>query len=157
MENLQVCTIARVSFMSATLVLSISQPPFQKHMQVDVRGRTVQTPIVDGSEILLSIESGEIKSNSDGKKAVQQLARWFSILERVIIAVGASDTAQWHDGVAIEHPSMFSAKAITYTFLGRVHTDGPLDVLDMDDWALPTKTGVTFLKPSCVHYVSMPM
>ena len=134
------------------------QAPFQCEIQVDVCGHIVQTPLVDGTEILLSIVAGEIKSNSDGEQAVRQLARWFAVLERVVIAISASDSARWCDGIANEsHASRSARGVVAYSFLGRVHTDGPLDMGSMDKWALPSSTGVTFKRPSCVHFVSMPM
>ena len=133
------------------------QAPFQCEIQVDVCGHTVHTPLVDGAEILLSIVAGEIKSNSDGEQAVRQLARWFAVLERVVIAVSASDSARWYDGIANErHASRSARGVVAYSFLGRVHTDGPLDMGSMDKWALSSSTGVTFKRPWCVHFVSMP-
>lgn len=120
----------------------------------------MQTPLVDGTEILLSVVAGEIKSNSDGEQAVRQLARWFAVLERVVITVSASDSARWFgtDGIADERRVSPSERGVVaYSFLGRVHTDGPLDTGSMDEWALPSSTGVTFKRQSCVHFVSMPM
>lgn len=121
----------------------------------------MQTPLVDGTVVQLSVEVGEIKSNNDGKKAVQQLSKLFAVLERVICAVSAGDGATWKDGVTAPPASWSPEPGITaaadaygvaHAFLGRVITSAPLEL--KEDWLLTSSTGVRFLRPGHVRFVS---
>lgn len=141
---------------SPTGTLYHRQAPFQREFEIDVRGRTVQTPVVDGSDVQLVVEAGEIKSNSDGEKAVHQLAKLFAVLERVVIAAAAGESALWKDGITVSGTGeVQGSNGVTYVFVGRVISDAPVAM--QEAWSLPESAGVRFLQPTCMRFVSTSM
>lgn len=136
------------------------QAPFQTEIDVDA-GRTVQTTLDDGNAVQLNVEAGEIKSNGNGQRAVQQLSKLFAVLERVICAISVGENATWKDGASVppalpsKHTLAANASGVAYSFLGRVVTSEMLEL--KDEWSQPKSTGVRFLRPDHVHFVSIPL
>ena len=138
-----------------------------------MKGSITHLPLDHGSAVLIQVEAGEIKSNHDGQKAVQQLARWYAVLELVIFAIGAGQRAQWTNGsfrndvgelvhVGADRGNSGYGKqlinpdsnGIAFTFVGHVFTDKPLTILD--SWMQTKSTGVRLLRPKHARFVSSP-
>lgn len=92
----------------------------------------------------------------------------FGVLELILTAISAGPKAKWEDGKVVSQTggadtsgdvgsnsrSMLDvdANGIAYMFLGRVFTDTPVSM--NDSWETTASTGVRFLQPRRVRFVS---
>ena len=89
----------------------------------------------------------------------------FGVLELVLRAISAGPNAVWRNGEVVKKKGPkgdvsssprslldVDANGITYMFLGRVFTDAPLSM--MNSWETTASTGVRFLQPRRMRFVS---